>query len=58
MILDLVTVLESLPLLICAGFVYDHCSRSWAELDNTHGKDLMCAGFVYDHYTGRYYRRC
>ena len=32
------TVLVSVPSLICAGFVYSHCTGRWAVLDNTHGK--------------------
>ena len=33
------TVLVSVPPLSCAGFVCCHCTRRWAVLDNTHGKD-------------------
>ena len=39
LVLDLGTVLVSLPRLICAGFVYCHFTRRWAVIDNTHGKD-------------------
>ena len=30
---------NSFPPLICAGFVYCHCTGKWAVLDNIHGKD-------------------
>ena len=33
------TVFVSVLLLICAGFVYCHCTGRWAVLDNTHSKD-------------------
>ena len=32
-------ILVSVPPLICAGFVYCHCTGRRAVLDNTHGKD-------------------
>ena len=39
LVLDAGSVLLSVPPLICAGFVYCHCTGMWAVLDNTHGKD-------------------
>ena len=42
LVLDAGTVLESIPPLSCAGFVYCHCTGRWAVLDNTHSKD-SCA---------------
>ena len=38
-ILETGTVLVTLPLLICTGFVYCHCIGRWKVLDNTHGID-------------------
>ena len=32
-------ILVSVPPLSCAGFVCCHCTRRWAVLGNTHGKD-------------------
>ena len=32
-------VLVSVLPLVCAGFVYCHCTDRWAVLHNTHGKD-------------------
>ena len=39
LILDAGTVVESVPQLICAGFVYCHCARGGGVFDNTYGKD-------------------
>ena len=39
LVLDAGTDLESVPALICAGFVYCHYTGRWVVLDNTHGKD-------------------
>ena len=49
-------VLESVPLLICAGFVYCHCTGRWAVFDNTHSKDSGAFrwGLSYSHYHGPY----
>ena len=50
--LDAGTVLESVPLLICAGFVYCHCTRRWEMFHNTHGKDsgvYSAKGLLYSH---------
>ena len=52
LILDAGTVLVSVPPLSCAGFVCCHCTRRWAVLDNTHGKDSGAFrwGLLYSHY--------
>ena len=39
LVLDAGTALESDPLLICAGFACCHCTKRWAVLDITHGKE-------------------
>ena len=39
LVLEAGTDLVSVPLLICAGFVYCHCTGRWAVLDNTHCND-------------------
>ena len=32
-------ILVTVPPFSCAGFVCCHCTRRWAVLENTHGKD-------------------
>ena len=41
---------------ICAAFVYCHCTGRWAVLDNTLGKDsgAFRQGLWYSHYHGPY----
>ena len=41
LISDAGNVSVSVPLMICAGFVYWHCAGRWAVLDNTHLKIVM-----------------
>ena len=48
-VLDAGAVLVSLPSLICAGFVYFHCTGRWMVLNNKHGKGLWRS-----HYHGSY----
>ena len=57
LVLDAGTVLISIPLLTCAGFVYCHCAGRWAVLDNTNGKDRDAFrwGLLYSHYHGPYF---
>ena len=38
LVLNVGNVLVSVPMPISAGFVYCHCKKRWAVLDNTHGK--------------------
>ena len=57
LVLDGGTVLLSVPLLICTGFVYCHWTGRWAVLDNTHSKDsgVFCWELWYSHYHGPYF---
>ena len=57
LVFDAGTVFVFVPRLICADFVYCHCTGRWAVLDNTHGKDSGSFrwGLLYSHYHGPYF---